>query len=166
MALRNIIEEGDPILRKQSRGVDEVNDRIRMILDDMVETMREAEGVGLAAPQVGILRRMFVAEPEPGKVYYMVNPEITEAEGMQKSNEGCLSVPGYLGIVDRPEKIRIKSLDYCGNMQEYELEGFEAIVMCHENDHLDGVLYTDKAEKVYVPEEESEEECTRRSSLI
>lgn len=158
MALRNIIEEGDPILRKQSRGVDEVNDRIRMILDDMVETMREAEGVGLAAPQVGILRRMFVAEPEPGKVYYMVNPEITEAEGMQKSNEGCLSVPGYLGIVDRPEKIRIKGLDYCGNMQEYELEGFEAIVMCHENDHLDGVLYTDKAEKVYVPEEESEEE--------
>ena len=106
MALRNIIEEGDPILRKRSRKVEEVNDRIRMILDDMVETMREAEGVGLAAPQVGILRRMFVAEPEPGKVYYMINPEITDKEGAQKSNEGCLSVPGYMGIVERPEKIK------------------------------------------------------------
>ena len=129
MALRNIIEEGDPILRKRSRKVEEVNDRIRMILDDMVETMREAEGVGLAAPQVGILRRMFVAEPEPGKVYYMINPEITDKEGAQKSNEGCLSVPGYMGIVERPEKIKIKGLDYYGNMQEHDLEGFEAIVM-------------------------------------
>ena len=153
MALRNIIEEGDPILRKRSRKVEEVNDRIRMILDDMVETMREAEGVGLAAPQVGILRRMFVAEPEPGKVYYMINPEITDKEGAQKSNEGCLSVPGYMGIVERPEKIKIKGLDYYGNMQEHDLEGFEAIVMCHENDHLDGILYTDKAEKMYTSEE-------------
>ena len=158
MALRNIIEEGDPILRKRSRKVEEVNDRIRMILDDMVETMREAEVVGLAAPQVGILRRMFVAEPEPGKVYYMINPEITDKEGAQKSNEGCLSVPGYMGIVERPEKIKIKGLDYYGNMQEHDLEGFEAIVMCHENDHLDGILYTDKAEKMYTSEEEYEED--------
>ena len=158
MALRNIIEEGDPILRKRSRKVEEVNDRIRMILDDMVETMREAEGVGLAAPQVGILRRMFVAEPEPGKVYYMINPEITDKEGAQKSNEGCLSVPGYMGIVERPEKIKIKGLDYYGNMQEHDLEGFESIVMCHENDHLDGILYTDKAEKMYTSEEEYEED--------
>ena len=158
MALRNIIEEGDPILRKRSRKVEEVNDRIRMILDDMVETMREAEGVGLAAPQVGILRRMFVAEPEPGKVYYMINPEITDKEGAQKSNEGCLSVPGYMGIVERPEKIKIKGLDYYGNMQEHDLEGFEARVMCHENDHLDGILYTDKAEKMYTSEEEYEED--------
>ena len=158
MALRNIIEEGDPILRKRSRKVEEVNDRIRMILDDMVETMREAEGVGLAAPQVGILSRMFVAEPEPGKVYYMINPEITDKEGAQKSNEGCLSVPGYMGIVERPEKIKIKGLDYYGNMQEHDLEGFEAIVMCHENDHLDGILYTDKAEKMYTSEEEYEED--------
>ena len=158
MALRNTIEEGDPILRKRSRKVEEVNDRIRMILDDMVETMREAEGVGLAAPQVGILRRMFVAEPEPGKVYYMINPEITDKEGAQKSNEGCLSVPGYMGIVERPEKIKIKGLDYYGNMQEHDLEGFEAIVMCHENDHLDGILYTDKAKKMYTSEEEYEED--------
>ena len=158
MARRNIIEEGDPILRKRSRKVEEVNDRIRMILDDMVETMREAEGVGLAAPQVGILRRMFVAEPEPGKVYYMINPEITDKEGAQKSNEGCLSVPGYMGIVERPEKIKIKGLDYYGNMQEHDLEGFEAIVMCHENDHLDGILYTDKAKKMYTSEEEYEED--------
>lgn len=157
MALRNIIEEGDPILRKKSRNVDEVNDRIRMILDDMVETMRAAEGVGLAAPQVGILRRMFVAEPEPGKVYYMVNPEITSSEGIQESTEGCLSVPGYTGIVKRPEKISIRCLGYDGKTKEYVLDGFEAIVISHENDHLDGILYTDKAEKIYAPGEETEE---------
>ena len=141
MALRNIVVEGDPILRKRCREVEEVNDRIRMVLDDMVETMREAGGVGLAAPQIGMMRRMFVAEPEEGKVYYMVNPEILQAEGSQTGEEGCLSVPGYQGTVERPERIRIKALDREGRMQEYELEGFGAVVMCHEFDHLEGILY-------------------------
>lgn len=149
MALRNIVVEGDPILRKQCREVDKVDDRIRMILDDMVETMREARGVGLAAPQIGMMRRMFVAEPEEGEVYYFVNPEIIDMEGSQTGDEGCLSVPGYQGTVQRPQKIRIKGLNRDGIMQEYEFQDFKAVVMCHEFDHLEGILYTDKAEKVY-----------------
>ena len=108
MALRNIVTEGDPILRKKCREVDKVDDRIRTILDDMVETMKDANGVGLAAPQIGMMRRMFVAEPEPDEIYYFVNPEIISMTGTQESEEGCLSVPGYSGLVDRPEKIRIK----------------------------------------------------------
>lgn len=149
MALRNIVFEGDDILRKKCREVETVNDRIRMILDDMVETMRDAKGVGLAAPQVGIMRRMFVAEPEEGKLFYFVNPEIVSQEGLRESEEGCLSVPGYMGLVDRPEKITIRGLDRNGEMQEYEMEGLEAIVMCHEYDHLDGILYKDKAKEMY-----------------
>ena len=149
MALRNILEDGDPILRKTCREVDQVTERTQMILDDMVETMRQAQGVGLAAPQVGIVRRMFVAEPEPDEIYYFVNPEIISMTGTQESEEGCLSVPGYSGLVDRPEKIRIKGLGRDGEPQEYEFEGFRAIVMCHEYDHLDGIFYTDKAKEVY-----------------
>lgn len=149
MALRNIVLEGDEILRKNCREVAEVNDRIRMILDDMVETMRDAKGVGLAAPQIGIMRRMFVAEPEPGKVFYFVNPELVTLEGSQESEEGCLSLPGYVGLVERPEKIKIRGLDRQGEMQEFDFEGFEAIVMCHEFDHLEGILYKDKAKEMY-----------------
>lgn len=149
MALRNIVLEGDEILRKNCREVAEVNDRIRMILDDMVETMRDAKGVGLAAPQIGIMRRMFVAEPEPGKVFYFVNPELVALEGSQESEEGCLSLPGYVGLVERPEKIKIKGLDRQGEMREFDFEGFEAIVMCHEFDHLEGILYKDKAKEMY-----------------
>ena len=143
MALRNIVTEEDPILRKKCREVDKVEDRIRTILDDMVETMKDANGVGLAAPQIGMMRRMFVAEPQPGELYYFVNPQIVSKEGLQESEEGCLSLPGYVGLVDRPEKIVIKGLDREGNPQEFALEGFPAIVMCHEYDHLDGILYKD-----------------------
>ena len=149
MALRNIVTEGDPILRKKCREVDKVDDRIRTILDDMAETMKDANGVGLAAPQIGMMRRMFVAEPQPGELYYFVNPQIVSKEGLQESEEGCLSVPGYVGLVDRPEKIVIKGLDREGNPQEFALEGFPAIVMCHEYDHLDGILYKDKAKEMY-----------------
>ncbi len=149
MALRNIVLEGDPILRKRCRPVDQVNDRIRMILDDMVETMREYHGVGLAAPQIGMMRRMFVAEPEEGRVYCFVNPELVEVRGSQTGDEGCLSVPGYQGTVERPEKIRIRGLDREGNQQEYEFKGFDAVVMTHELDHLEGILYTDKSTNIY-----------------
>lgn len=149
MALRNIVVEGDPILRKRCREVEQVDDRIRMILDDMVETMREAGGVGLAAPQIGMMRRMFVAEPQEGEVYCFVNPEIVEMEGSQTGDEGCLSVPGYQGTVERPQRIRIKGLDRDGNPQEFDFEGWEAIVMCHEFDHLEGILYIDKSDHIY-----------------
>lgn len=157
MALRNIIEEGDPILRKHCREVPEVNERIQMILDDMVETMRQAQGVGLAAPQVGVMRRMFVAEPAPEEVYMFVNPEIISMEGEQEGEEGCLSVPGMAGTVVRPEKITIKGLDRYGKEKQYTFEGFHAVVMCHEFDHLEGILYTDKATNVHVIQDEEEE---------
>ncbi len=149
MALRNIVTEGDPILRKRCRAVEAVDDRIRMILDDMVDTMRDARGVGLAAPQIGMMRRMFVAEPEEGRLYHFVNPEIIEVEGSQSGDEGCLSVPGYQGTVERPERIKIKGLDREGKEQEYEFQGWDAVVMCHEFDHLEGILYIDKSDHIY-----------------
>ena len=153
MALRNIVTDEDPILRKTCRPVGEVTPRIQMILDDMVETMRDANGVGLAAPQVGIMRRMFVAEPEPERVYMFVDPEMVSLEGEQEGNDGCLSVPGYVGTVKRPEKIVIKGKDRYGKEKEYTFEGFDAVVMCHEFDHLEGILYTDKASEVFKAEE-------------
>lgn len=117
-------------------------------MEDMVETMRSHYGVGIAGPQVGVLRRMFVAEPEPGRLYYMINPVILEQSGSQLDDEGCLSVPGLIGTVDRPDYIKIEALDLDGKKQIYEFEGFDARVMCHEYDHLDGILYTDKATNI------------------
>lgn len=157
MAIRNVVKEGDEILRKQCREVTEVTDRIRETLVDMLETMRAEMGCGIAAPQVGIMRRMFVAEPELDRVYYMINPVILEMEGSQINDEGCLSVPGYIGTVERPEKIKIKALDLEGKEQIYDFEGWDTVVICHEYDHLDGILYTDKAENIRVPEEDEEE---------
>ena len=158
MAIRNIVTEGDEILRKKCRVITEVTDRIRMTMEDMLETMHSENGVGIAAPQVGVMRRMFIAEPEPGRVYYMINPEILEMEGTQYGAEGCLSVPGLVGDVERPERIKIKALDLDGNEQIYDFEGFDAVVTCHENDHLDGILYTDKAVNLRVPEEPEEDD--------
>ena len=151
MAIRNIVTIGDPILRKQCRPVGEVTDRTRVLIDDMIETMHAANGVGLAAPQVGIMRRLFVAMPDPeeGSVVVMVDPEIISLEGNQECEEGCLSVPDTYGIVNRPEKITIKGKDRDGNMQEYTFEGFGANVMCHEFDHLEGIIFIDKAENLY-----------------
>ena len=158
MANRNVVVEGDEILRKKCREVTEVNDRIRQTMEDMLETMRDSMGVGIAAPQVGIMRRMFIAEPEPGRVYYMINPVMLEQSGSQIDNEGCLSVPGMMGEVERPDYIKIEALDLDGNKQVYEFHDFDARVMCHEYDHLDGILYIDKAtnirEAVYEEDEE------------
>ena len=159
MALRTIVTEGDPILRKKCRPVDEVTDRIRMILDDLLDTMRDADGVGLAAPQVGIMRRMFVAEPQPEEVYYFVNPRIISQEGEEEGNEGCLSVPEMVGTVVRPAKITIQGLGRDGNPQEYTFEGFHARVMCHEYDHLEGILYPDRAEKMYHVDPEAQQDA-------
>ena len=145
MTIRNVVLEGDEILRKQCREVSEVTDRIKMIMEDMLETMRSQFGVGIAAPQVGIMRRMFVAEPEPGRVYYMINPVILEESGSQEGDEGCLSVPGKIGTVTRPDYIKIEALDLDGEKKTYEFHDFDARVMCHEYDHLNGVLYIDKA---------------------
>jgi peptide deformylase len=158
MAIRKVVTEGDDILRKHCREISDVNEHIRMTMEDMLETMRAEYGVGIAGPQVGVMRRMFVAEPEPGRVYYMINPEIVTQEGSQIGDEGCLSVPGLIGTVERPMKITIKALDLNGEEQVYDFEGFDARVMCHENDHLDGVLYTDKAQNIREPGTDEEED--------
>ncbi len=167
MAIRNVLTDKEPILRKRCREVTDITDRIKETMNDMVDTMRAEGGVGLAAPQVGIMRRMFVAEPDPDaktkKVYFMINPVIVEEEGTQFCSEGCLSVPGYVGMVERPERIKIKALDLDGNENEYEFEGFEAVVMCHENDHLNGILYTDKAKDVRAVSDELADELANES---
>lgn len=164
MALRNITQRGDEILAKKCKPVREITPRIREACEDMVETMKSADGVGIAAPQIGIMKRFFVAMPHVeaddeeirDRIYYMINPEITYTEGTQESSEGCLSVPGYMGLVDRPYKIRIKATDLDGIEHEYEFEGFEATVFCHEYDHLEGVLYSDIAKDMMTVEEYSE----------
>ncbi len=161
MAIRNVVTEGDEILRKRCREVTEVNDKIRQTLTDMLETMRDAYGVGIAGPQVGLMRRMFVAEPDPEaeikKVYYMVNPVILEvSDNLVEGTEGCLSVPGMIGEVMRPDYVKMEALDFDGNKQVYEFHDFEARVMLHEFDHLEGILYTDKAQNVRDASEEEE----------
>jgi peptide deformylase len=164
MAIRNITVRGDEILTRKCKPVREITPHIKQVMEDMVETMLKAEGVGIAAPQVGIMKRFFVAMPHVDaedeetryKIYFMVNPEITYTEGTQESSEGCLSVPGYMGLVDRPMKIRIKAQDLEGEEHEYEFEGFEATVFCHEYDHLEGILYPDIAKEMMTAEEYSE----------
>ena len=162
MALRNVVTEGDRILRKKSREITEITERIKTTLYDMRETMEKQDGVGIAAPQVGVMRRMFVARPfpedNPDDIYYMINPDIYETEGEEEGEEACLSVPGRQGTVVRPQKIKIKAQDLDGNWHDYEFEGFAARVMCHEYDHLEGILYIDKAKAVYDITSHSEEE--------
>lgn len=148
MAIRNIVTEGDEILRKKCREVTEVTDRIRMTLEDMLETMHKEYGVGIAAPQVGVMRRMFIAEPEPGEIFYMINPVMLEQSGSQVDDEGCLSVPGMIGTVERPQHIKIQAMGLDGETRVYEFDDFYARVMCHEYDHLDGILYIDKATNI------------------
>ena len=147
MAMRNVVIEGDPLLRKISRPVEEITPRILTLLDDLAETMYfEDRGIGIAAPQVGVLRRVFVVDvgDEHGKLEF-INPEITYQEGTHVYCEGCLSVPGKNANVERPAKIRVKALDRNGKEFELEAEGLLAVCICHETDHLNGILFTDKA---------------------
>lgn len=154
MAKRVIRTDEDPILRKKSRKVDKIDDKILVLLDDMVETMYDAYGVGLAAPQIGVLRRLVVIDIGEGPMK-LINPEITFTAGENEDLEGCLSVPGYNGLVKRPEKLICKYTDENNENIELEAEGFLARAICHELDHLDGILYTDKAETMYKIEEEN-----------
>ena len=146
MALRQIVEIGEPVLRKKSKVVTEVNDKIRQLLDDMADTMYHADGVGLAAPQVGILKRMVVIDIGEGLIE-LINPEIIETEGEYLDTEGCLSVPGESGEVLRPYRIKVKAQDRNGQWFEIEGEELLARAFCHEIDHLDGILYVDKVVK-------------------
>ena len=161
MAIRKIVELGqDDILRKRARKVDKFDKRLWTLMDDMADTMYEADGAGLAAPQVGILKRVVVIDVGEGLIE-LVNPEILEAEGSQMCVEGCLSVPGRRGKVERPEKVRVHAQDRKGNHIELEGEEFLANAICHELDHLDGIMYTDKMIEDVTDqiEEEAQEEA-------
>ncbi len=146
MAIRNIREIGDPVLNKNCKVVKEVTDRTRELMDDMFDTMYEAQGVGLAAPQVGILKRIVTIDVTGEDPILLVNPTIMETSGEQTGNEGCLSVPGKTGVVTRPNYVKVKAYDR--NLQPFELEGTELLAraICHEVEHLDGHLYVEKVE--------------------
>lgn len=146
MALRNIRKLGDEILRKKSRKVDVINDRILTLIEDMKETMNEAHGVGLAAVQVGILKRLVVIDVGEGPII-LINPEIVATKGGIIEEEGCLSIPGKEARVNRPLYVKAKALNEKGEAIEIHGEGLLARAICHELDHLDGVLFIDKAEK-------------------
>lgn len=143
MALRVIRTDEDPLLRKISKPVKNINERITSLLDDMVETMYKANGIGLAAPQVGILRRVITVDVGEG-VYKMINPEIIEEKGSEVDIEGCLSVPNFNGTVERPSEIKVKYLDEKGEEHTIEAKGLFARCICHEVDHLNGILFSDK----------------------
>lgn len=146
MALRNVVKVGDPILNKKSRTVEKFDDRLAVLIDDMFDTMYDAEGVGLAAVQVGMLRRVVVLDCGDGPIE-LVNPEITKAEGEQREQEGCLSLPGQYGVTVRPAKVQVKAQDRNGKWHVYTGEGLKARCFCHELDHLEGILFTDKTIK-------------------
>jgi len=148
MAKLKILRDGDTALRLKSRPVTNINGRIHTLLDDMTETMRHADGCGLAAPQVGVLRRVVVIECEPGNVLELINPVIVERRGEQHEIEGCLSVPGRQGYTDRPAYVKVEAQNRDGEVVTYEGEGLLARCFCHELDHLDGILYIDHAEMV------------------
>ena len=145
MAIRNVRLEGDPILRKKSKEVKEITPKIRVLIDDMLETMYEKDGVGLAAPQVGILKWIVVIDVGDGPIV-MVNPRIVREEGTQTGDEGCISVPGKAGQVTRPNDVTVRFMDENG--EHYELDGTELLAraICHECDHLEGKLYVDLVE--------------------
>ena len=159
MAIRNIIKEGDSVLRKNCRVVTDFNDRLHLLLDDMRDTLAQSGGVGLAAPQVGVLRRAVlvletnVEEGEEEYVIELINPEIISTEGEQDGPEGCLSVPGQFGLVKRPERVRVRAQDRDGNWFEVEGEGLTARCFCHEIDHLSGKLFIDETYHMLTEEE-------------
>lgn len=147
MAIRQIVKKGDEILKKNSRQIEEINQKITDLLDDMVDTLYENKGAGLAAPQVGFLKRMIVVDVGEGLIE-LINPEIIETKGEVIDEEGCLSIPGVVGTVKRPEYVKIKGQNRNGKIVEYEGYDFLARAFCHEVDHLNGILYTDKAEHI------------------
>lgn len=152
MALRNIVKEGDPILLKKCRPYEKFDKKLWDLLDDLVETLEESGGVGLAAPQVGVMRRACVIDVGDGPIEF-VNPEIVETEGEQEVQEGCLSCPDQFGIIIRPKHVKARYLDRNGNIHFIEGDDLLAQAMCHEFDHLDGVLFKTKVLRMLTDEE-------------
>ncbi|MCL2568924.1 MAG: peptide deformylase [Oscillospiraceae bacterium] len=169
MARRNILTKGDPTLEKMSREVTDFDDRLHILLEDMKDTLTHANGIGLAAPQVGILRRVAlvlefkeVGEDEIEEhLYELINPVILEKDGEYEAYEGCLSIPGYVGLVTRPERVKVRAQDRHGTWYEVEGEGLTARALCHEIDHLDGLLYNRLTKELIntadMPDEEESE---------
>lgn len=153
MAIRKILVQGDPVLEKACRPVEQFNERLHILLDDLKETLKEANGAGLAAPQVGILRRAVVVVDADEQMLELVNPVLVYTEGEQRGWEGCLSVPGMYGMVTRPYKARVRAQDRYGN--EFEVEGEEIVArcFCHELEHLDGHLYVEHTDQLYTQAE-------------
>jgi peptide deformylase len=160
MAQRQIREVGDDLLRKRSREVEVVDDKIKQLLDDMYDTLKASnDGIGLAAPQVGVLKRVIIidlGEEGDGKVYKLINPVITKRKGEQVCREGCLSVPGLLGDVVRPKEITVEALDENGKKVVIKAKDLFAICLSHEIDHLDGILFIDKATEIFDADAEEE----------
>jgi len=150
MAIRNIIQAGDPILNKKSRNVESFDERLALLIDDMKETLRKADGAGLAAVQVGVLRRVCIIDAEckdsrsASAFLELINPEIVKAEGVQEKEEGCLSVPGKQGITSRPAIVHVRAQDRNGKWHVYYGEDVKARAFCHEIDHMDGILFTER----------------------
>ena len=158
MAIRKIMVLGeDDVLRKHARRVDKFDKRLRTLLDDMADTMYKADGVGLAAPQVGILKRVVVIDVGDGLIE-LVNPEIISAEGKAEGPEGCLSVPGRRGMVERPERVTVAAQNRDGKPIQIEATELLAVCLCHEIDHLDGLLYVDKMTEEITDQDDSEDE--------
>lgn len=153
MAIRNIVKEGDPVLRGKCREVEEITPRIITLLDDMKETLHMADGCGLAAPQVGVKRRIAIVEVEEGDLIELINPVIIARGGHQRDLEGCLSLPGKWGYTERPMTVTVKAVDRNGQEFTVTGSGLKARALCHEIDHLDGVLFTDSAVKMIDPSE-------------
>ena len=172
MAIRNILHDDDPFLEKKCREVDAFNKRLHTLLDDMRQTMLDAGGIGLAAPQVGILRRAVLIadlsdeeeydEDNDYEIIELINPEIIEIEGTQTGNEACLSIPGRCGVVTRPYAVKVKAQDRHGNFFEMIFEDIMARAVCHEVDHLNGILYTAIAERMLTQEEMDKLEAEER----
>lgn len=158
MAIRTIREIGDPVLEKKCKEVKEMTERTRELIDDMIETMYDAEGVGLAAPQVGILKRICVIDVGDGPIV-LINPKVVETSGEQSGHEGCLSVPGKSGVVTRPNYAKVVALDE--NMEPFEVEGTELLAraLLHETDHLDGHMYTELVEGPLYDVSQDDDEC-------
>ncbi len=153
MAIRTILTQGDPVLNKMCHPVTKFDDKLGDLLDDLKETLAKANGLGLAAPQVGILRRAVIVVDDSGEMLELVNPEIIDQKGEQDGLEGCLSVPGQWGYVKRPEWVKVKAQDRSGNWFEVEGEDITARCFCHELGHLDGHLYVELTDRLYTSEE-------------
>lgn len=152
MAIRNIRKDGDEILRKKAKEVDAINDKIRILLQDMADTLYKADGVGLAAPQVGVLKRVVVIDVGEG-LLELVNPIFRSQSGQQVTTEGCLSVPGVWGELNRPSHVVVEAYNGKGEKVVIEGEGLLATALCHELDHLEGILFKDKAIRILDPED-------------